>query len=170
MWVLGFGILSASACTKARAQVVPDGPPLAVPSAPPRVIVPPEEPVVAVAPPVETPPPTTATTPPRPTPPPATTTRPVGTPPAANVEPLRPAPLTTAELAEERRIREILRRAARDIARITPTRLSAAGRAQYQQSKSLAEQAEQALEDRNWVFADTLADKAATLAAELVAR
>lgn len=173
--LLAMSIALASACAKARAQVVPDGPALAVPSAPPRVIVPPAEPAVAVVAPVETPPTGTATAPvpptARPTPSgPAAAAAPAGTGSPASVEAARPSPLTTAEMAEERRIREILRRAARDIGRVTPSRLTAARRSQYEQSRSLAEQAEQALEDRNWVFADTLADKAATLAAELVGR
>jgi hypothetical protein len=64
----------------------------------------------------------------------------------------------------------VLARATRDIGRIDYRRLSNEGRAQYDQSKALSEQAEQAIKDRNWVFADTLADKAATLAAELVDR
>jgi len=64
----------------------------------------------------------------------------------------------------------ILQRSRQDIGRVTYQRLSADGRAQYDQSRSLAEQAEQAIKDRNWLFAQTLADKAATLAAALVAR
>jgi hypothetical protein len=43
-------------------------------------------------------------------------------------------------------------------------------RAQYDQSKRFTQQAEQALKDRNFVFAATLADKAAALAVELVGR
>jgi hypothetical protein len=176
-WLLGFGIcaMSASGCTKARAQTVPDGPPLAIPSPPPRIIAPAEEPqVAAVAPPVETP---TATTP---TPPPRTPPRPVPatSTPAAQPAPPAPAPAepprvtrqTAADIAEERKIRDVLQRASRDINRVDYRRLTTDGRAQYDQSKSLAEQAEQAVKDRNWVFAETLADKAATLAAELLAR
>ena len=82
----------------------------------------------------------------------------------------RLTPPTTADLAEEKRITAILQRASRDIARLTYARLTPDGRAQYDQSKSLSEQAEQAIKDRNWIFAATLADKAATLAAELVRR
>jgi hypothetical protein len=49
-------------------------------------------------------------------------------------------------------------------------RLNADARAQYDQSKRFMEQAQQALRDRNFVFAATLADKAATLAAGLSGR
>jgi hypothetical protein len=170
---------AAAGCAKARAQTVPDGPPLAVPSPPDRVIAPPEEPVLAAAPPAENLPPVAPTVPSRT----QQTTKPAAVPsaPAAVVtvpppvappvaEPPKPSPPTAADIASERSIREILRRATRDIGRITYSRLNAAGKSQYDQSKSLAEQAEEAIKDRNWVFAETLADKAATLAAELVAR
>ena len=65
-------------------------------------------------------------------------------------------------------MRDLLTRAARDLNRVDYGRLSADGRAQYQQSKRFSQQAEQALKDRNFVFATTLADKAATLATELL--
>jgi histone H3/H4 len=70
----------------------------------------------------------------------------------------------------ERSVREMLTRASRDLSRVNYTRLSADGRAQYEQSKRFSAQAEDALRERNLVFAATLADKAATLAAELLAR
>ena len=177
IWVLALGI--SAGCAKARAQTVPDGPPLAVPPPPDRVIAPPEEPVLAAVPPAESPGPVTPAVPPRPQPTakpappasaPATTTAvpPPIVPPV--VEAPKPSPPTAADLASERRIRDILRRATRDTGRVTYSRLTPAGRSQYDQSKSLSEQAEEAIKDRNWVFAETLADKAATLAAELVGR
>ena len=174
-WVLGFGILGTG-CAKARAQTVPDGPPLAVPEPPQRVIAPPEEPQIASTPPIIEPPPVatsppapprTATRPAAPAPPPAAA--PALAPPAAETP--RPLPPPSAvDLAEERRIREVLRRADRDINRVNFQRLSADGRSQYEQSKRLSEQAQEAIKDRNWVFAETLADKAATLAAALLAQ
>jgi hypothetical protein len=48
--------------------------------------------------------------------------------------------------------------------------LSVAGREQYDQAKSFGEQADEALTQRNYVFAETLADKAAKLASELSGR
>jgi hypothetical protein len=44
------------------------------------------------------------------------------------------------------------------------------GQEQYNQAKSFSEQAEVALAQRNYVFAGTLADKAAKLATELLGR
>jgi hypothetical protein len=73
-------------------------------------------------------------------------------------------------MATEGSVRELLARAARDINQVNYNRLSSEGRAQYDQSKRFSIQAEQALRERNLVFAATLADKAATLAAELLGR
>jgi hypothetical protein len=167
------------ACSKARAQTVPDGPPLAMPLPPPRVVTPMEEPLAAVPITTEVPAAAGPATPPARTPPrkadtaaaaPPQTAPAVTPAPTPVVEPPRASRPTAHELAEEKRIRGVLARATRDIGRIDYRRLSNEGRAQYDQSKALAEQAEQAVKDRNWVFADTLADKAATLAAELVDR
>jgi hypothetical protein len=65
-------------------------------------------------------------------------------------------------------VRDLLTRASRDINRVDYGKLSVDGRSQYEQSKRFSQQAEQALKDRNFVFAATLADKAATLATELL--
>jgi outer membrane biosynthesis protein TonB len=180
VYVLGIAVLGAGSltgCAKARAQTVPDSPPLTVPAPPARVIIPTEEPEVAAAPPpAETPTASAPAPPPRPTtrpaPQPQTPTEPQqATPPVASTEPPRASrPTTPTEIAEERRIRDILQRADRDINRVDTRRLTVDGRAQFDQSKRLAQQAEEAVKDRNWVFAETLADKAATLAAELLAR
>jgi hypothetical protein len=56
------------------------------------------------------------------------------------------------------------------LAQVNYKLLSVDRRAQYDQSKRFSEQAEQALKDRNLIFAATLADKAATLAAELLGK
>ena len=186
IWVLGFGIFAATAvgCAKAQASA-PAGPPLDVPSPPERVLAPVEEPVTASAPTPETPPPapvaTTPRTPPRPparraepdrpeTPPPAAAATPPATPPA--VEPpreLRPNS-PSGDAAAERDARDKLARAARDLSRVDYGKLNADARSQYDQSKRFTEQAQQALKDRNFVFASTLADKAAALAAGLAPR
>jgi hypothetical protein len=71
--------------------------------------------------------------------------------------------------AAERKVRDLLTRAARDLNRVDYGKLSVDGRSQYEQSKRFSQQAEMALKDRNVVFATTLADKAATLATELLA-
>ncbi len=187
LWVVGVGSFAAG-CAKARAESAPDGPPLEMPAPPPRVLAPvdqplpataavPELPVVEPLPPVRPPvrrpngTPTEAEA--RPDPP--------AQPPAAAQAPPEPAPTETRELraapssaapssaaSAERDVRDLLTRASRDINRVDYGRLSADGRAQYEQSKRFSQQAEQALRDRNYVFATTLADKAATLATELL--
>jgi hypothetical protein len=164
-----------AACAKARAEaIVPEGPPLQVPEPPSRVLVPVEDLVsTPLAPePEPAPVPVAPRTPPRPAaeakPQPAQP--PVAAPPPALAEPrdLRTASPTNAE--SEGNVREMLARAARDIVRVEYSRLSADGRAQYDQSRRFSAQAEQALKERNLIFAATLADKAATLAAELLGR
>lgn len=198
-WVLGVLLclaLAVSGCAKAKAKEIAEGPPLQVPEPPPRVVVPAEEliaatPVTPDAPPAPAPrtatprpanPPrrpatNTAASEPEPrqeTPPPVAAQPAPATPPPVTtpVEPqreLRPA-LSAADTAEERKIRDRLNRAANALNRVDYRRLSTDGRAQYEQSKRFSEQAEQAIKDRNYVFATTLADKAATLAAELLGR
>ena len=134
--------------------------------------------IVSAPPPAEAAPPAAATprTPPRPpvrrepdqTPPTAaapTTPQPAPEPPRE----LRPAS-PAADAAAERESRDALARAARDLGRVDYGKLNADARAQYDQSKRFMEQAQQALKDRNFVFAATLSDKAAALAAELITR
>lgn len=183
--------MSAAACAKAQAKAAPDGPPLAVPNPPPRVLAPVDEPL-ASAPPPESPPATAPRAPARPvvrrpnasvptpeqeqpkTETPAPTTPPAATAPATPpvTEPpreLRPAK-SAADPAEEQKVRVVLQRAARDLKNVDYRKLSVEGRSQYDQSKRFSDQAEDAIRDRNYVFATTLADKAAALAAELLGR
>ncbi len=180
MVFLGVGVLGVGSfvgCATARAATVPDGPPLQMPDPPERVLAPVEEPLMAATPAPEPEPPVAAAAPrtpparPAPEPKPQPTTAPVvAAPPRAPTETreLRPASPTSA--ATERSVRDMLARATRDLGRVNYGRLSADGRAQYEQSKRFSSQAEQALRERNLVFATTLADKAATLAAELLPR
>jgi type IV secretory pathway VirB10-like protein len=174
-WILGFAICLASAagCAKARAETVPDGPPLAIPPPPERVLVPVEAPApVAAQPEPEPPAPTAAAPKPAPKPaPPAPKPQPAPpvaaqAPPPTDTRQLTTSPASSA--ATERNVRDLLARAARDLGRVNYTRLSTDGRAQYDQSKRFSEQAQDALRERNFPFAQTLADKAATLAAELL--
>ena len=183
IWSLGFGIwvltvaLSAG-CAKAQAKGAPGGPPLDVPAAPARLLAPVEEPVFAEEPLPEPQP--AAAAPPRTPPRPAVRRAEPATPepvPVAVVPepaPAQPLELRTAsparDAAAEKDVRDRLARAARDLGRVDYGKLSADARTQYDQSKRFTQQAEQALKDRNFVFAATLADKAATLAAELVGR
>jgi hypothetical protein len=177
--------LFAGACAKARAAAAPDGPPLEMPDAPPRVLAPvdPPPPVVVTVP--ETPPvveqrpparpparrangnPSEADARPEPPPPAPVAAQPPPGPVPTETRELRAAPSSSAVDAE-RGVRELLTRATRDLNRVDYGKLSADGRTQYEQSKRFSQQAEQALRDRNFVFATTLADKAATLATELL--
>ena len=91
--------------------------------------------------------------------------------PVATSEPpreLRSAP-SAAAAAEERKVRDVLNRAAAELKGVNYGRLSAERKLQYDQSKRFAEQADQALKDRNVPYAMTLADKAKQLADELAA-
>jgi hypothetical protein len=171
-------LLSFTGCSaKAKAQTLPDGPPLAVPSAPAHAIVIEQ---IAEAPPPE---PEPAPEPDRPAPPkPAVTTQ--SKPPAPKPETpanqpavvpqavpeapvVRAAPAVAA--GDEVKARTLIARATTDLEkRVDYQRLSDEGKAQYNQSKRFRDEAKQALEDRNFLLAVTLADKAATLAAELV--
>jgi hypothetical protein len=182
--LVGLALLAAGtqlACAKARAQTVPDGPPLAMTAPPPRVLAPVEEPLAAApavpevpaapAPRAPAPPPprrATAASPPaepetRPEPEPVIAAQPPAADPARE---LRAAP-STADAAAERQVRDLLARAARSLGRVDYRRLSSEGRSQYDQSKRFSDQAEDALRDRNFPFAATLADKAFTLAVQL---
>jgi type IV secretory pathway VirB10-like protein len=183
VFAVGVGVLGVGsfACAKTQAKSAPEGPPLDVPAPPPRVLAPVEEPVIELEP---TPEPQPAAAPPRtpPRPPvrraePAPEPAPVIAAPTPPVEPtpveppreLRPAS-PARDAAAEKEVRDTLARAARDLTRVDYGKLSVDARAQYDQSKRFTQQAEQAVKDRNFVFAATLADKAATLAAELVGR
>jgi len=170
----------AAGCAKARAATVPDGPPLAMPLPPPRVFAPIDEPlaatpVVAGTPATEAPQ-VTPRRPPRGRPTPATPE-----PEKVEAAPLPPQPVpepprelraasAPADAEADRKVRALLALASRDLANVDYRKLSAAGREQYDQAKSFGEQADEALKQRNYVFASTLADKAAKLATELLGR
>jgi hypothetical protein len=136
--VLSLG-LALSGCAKAKAKTVAEGPPLQVPEPPPRVLAPVEEPIAATPATPESSPPAAAprttparpATPPRrptaanePTPRPETPTaeQPIAAPapsptPTEPPRELRPA-LSAADTAEERKVRDLLTRAARDLNRV----------------------------------------------------
>lgn len=182
-WVailLGVGISAASAtgCAKARAATVPDGPPLAMPAPPPRVFAPvgPEEPLAAGPVVPETPtaeaPQVPQRRPPRPRQAAAEPEKPEPSPQPAQPAPEQPRELraasTPADAEAEKKIRALLLSASRNLGNVDYQKLSVAGREQYDSAKSFGEQAGEALTLRNYVFAETLADKAAKLATELL--
>jgi hypothetical protein len=75
--------------------------------------------------------------------------------------------LGASDAEMERTVREILEGAARDLSRVDYQKLSIDEREQYETTKGFAKQAEAAVAKRNWPYAQTLADKAATLASQL---
>ena len=89
---------------------------------------------------------------PRPAPPPSLT--------------LTPSPGTEAQTVSA--IRDLMNRARRDLSRVNAGALNNDGRSQYETARRFLQQAEDALNVRNIVFAGRLADKAATMAAILV--
>jgi hypothetical protein len=150
---------------------------------PPRVITPVE--AVAVAPPPPPPAPEPAAATPtktaspaprpraadaKPDPPPAAAAQPA-TPIVSSPEPLevRSVP-SAAAAAEDRKVRDVMARAQKDLTRVSPQRLSAEGKSQYEQAKRFYEQADEALKEKNFVYAMKLAENAATLAEELAGR
>jgi hypothetical protein len=177
-------LASAAGCAKAQARTAPDGPPLDMPDPPARVIAPVDEPIASspaeMTEPAAAPPSTNrrparrpATTEPAQkseTPPAAPTEPPMPQAAPADGRPVEPAPTLRTPGSEERPIRERLTLAQSNLSRVDYSKLSTDGRSQYEQSKRFIQQAEQALKDQNFVFAQTLADKAATLAAELLDR
>ena len=179
--VIGILAGAASGCAKARAATVPDGPPLAMPLPPPRVFAPVDEevplvasPVVPDTPPVEAPqlpenrPPRRAAA----APPEREKAEPAPRPPQPAPEPPRElrAASAPADAEADRKIRALLQTASRNLDQVDYQKLSIAGKEQYENAKSFGDQAGEALTQRNYVFAETLADKAAKLASELLGR
>lgn len=166
-----------SGCVRAHAAAIPS-PPLEVPAPPPRDIeVRDVEPPPAPVPPAPVP---TAPEPARPAPArprPAEAPKPEPAPAAPkpvdeSVKPpttLQTTP-TAADAELERTIRATLARATADLQRIDARRLGAEAREQYDTASRFARQAEEAIRAKNLVFARTLADKAAALAAQLAGR
>jgi hypothetical protein len=171
----------AAGCAKARAATVPDGPPLAMPLPPPRVFSPIDEEPLAASPAVAD---TTASEAPNVSPkrqnpgtnkPPRETEKAEVAPPpvlAPAVEPARElrAASTPADAEADRKIKEMLNAARQNLDKVVYSKLSTAGKEQYDQARSFATQGDAALIQRNYVFAETLADRAAKLATELLGK
>ena len=77
---------------------------------------------------------------------------------------------TDREAEVDRKIRGTLQTATADLSRVDYRRLSPDVQVQYDTAKSFIRQADEALKSRNQVFAQTMADKAATLASQLAGR
>jgi len=172
------GILASGCGVRARAETVPDGPPLAMPSPPSRVFTPVETEPLPSAPAVPSsqdeapeavaePPPQRVVPPARPQEPP---TDPVAEQPVPGPSRELRAASTQADAEVEGKVRALLVTAQRDLALVDYRGLTAQGREQYNQAGSFVAQASEAIAQRNLVFALTLADKAAQLAAGLRGR
>jgi hypothetical protein len=178
------GGLWSAACTRVQARTVPEPPALDMPAPPPRIVevsdpgVPPPLPLPAELEP--NPPPRI-----RPNPPakaeapkpadPAKTDQPVAD--AKPEEPSKAQPTTTLQTTPaeregeiESRIRVALYKATADLGRVNYRNLGADARTQYDTAKGFIRQAEDAQRARNLDFARNLAEKAATLAAQLAGR
>jgi hypothetical protein len=176
-------VLGTSGCARAQAKAVPDVPRLDMPEPPPRtveVIDPEKLPIVPLP---EEPVTSTPSRVPR-TPPSRTESRPAepartdaAAEPARTTaeEPRTDAPtLQTTPVGQdrdmERRVRLLLTQAGTDLSRVDYRTLNADGRTQYDTAKRFISQADDAVRAKNLVFAANLADKAATLAAQLAGR
>jgi len=166
---------------RTRALVIPTT--LDMPEPPPRVV---EVREPDVPPPISLPEEPVRNTPTRPSPnrPATEPARPAQPPPAetpvdaAKPEELTPRPppaalQTTPTQREEQVERQIdakLGQALADLNRINYQNLSADGKTQYDSAKRFVSLAQQGLREKNLVFASTMADKAATMAAQLLGR
>ena len=174
--------LTSAACHRAHAKTLPESPSLEVPAVPPREVEPievetpqpvplPEEPARTPSPRLRPSPPQTPRAEQPKTEAPKTEQPPVEAP-KPEEEPAKPPALlqTTPPNTEgdlERGIRASLTRAQTDLNRIDAARLNADARVQYETAKSFIRQAEQAVKAKNLLFAKSVADKAAMIAAQL---
>ena len=171
----------ASGCGKKHVQTVADGPPFSMPPPPSRVFAPieDEEPLAASNRPEATTAPAPVVNPtakPAAKPKPAEAERPEQATPAPAVVPAPEPPreLRTAsapgDAESERKILELQKRASSTLGNVYYQGLSAARREQYEQIKGLMVEAEKAMKERNFVLAETLAEKASKLATDLLGR
>lgn len=177
-------LLAAGGCTRAQAKVVPEMPPLDVPAPPPRVVevVEPEPPPLPAEPqeqPLRVPPPrprvqtpVQRTEAPKPEPPRVEAPPPEPPRPAEESKPQGTLKTTPAgrEAQLERSIKDMLNRAMSNLNRVDYAGLNADARTQYDQARRFISQAQDAIREKNLVFAENLADKANTLAAQLSGR
>lgn len=178
---------SALGCARTHARTAPELPPLDIPAPPPRTV----EPAIVSAP--QPGPPLVEA--PRPNTPgsllsgaPAQRTEPVKPEPPKPASPAVEAPVgaeaqratqpattlqtipTQKEGEVEAAIRVQLGRAAADLNRVHYQALGDDRKVNYEEAKLYLRQAEEALREKNLLFARTVADKAATIAAQLAGR
>jgi len=178
--------LAVPGCTRAQAKVTPDMP-LEAPAPPPRDVEvadsEPPPPATLVPEPARNTPATRtrpATREPRPEAPPPTEPPKPEPPQPESPKPIEdkpPPPPTTLQTTPpsvegevERGIRASLARANSDLSRVDYRALNNDARTQYDTAKRFVQQADRALHEKNLVFAKSVADKAAALAAQLAGR
>jgi hypothetical protein len=180
-------VLLTSACTHASAKTTPEMPALQMPAPPPRDVEPTEvetpQPVPLATEPARNAPARSRPAPPapRPEPPksePPKAAEPAPAPAAEPPKPEEPArPLTTiqstpptAEGEVERGIRAALQHATADLNRVDYRALNRDARTQYDTAKRFVSQADDAMRTKDLLYAKTMAEKAATIAAQLAGR
>lgn len=166
--------LAGAACRHAPVRTVPPMPELQVPPAPPRNLETTEQQAPPPLPLVDAP--TRTVERPRVVQPSTQRERiePKPEPPAEPVRAEDQRPAATLQTATpnpdgevERRIRGLLQSAQNDLNRIDYRKLNPDPQTQYDTAKSFIRQAEVALQSKNLVLAQTMAEKAATLASQL---
>lgn len=177
--------LASGACATARAKTQPQPVALEVPLPPPRVIVPPDPEPVPSTPAATEPDNARPQKPPRrPAParpsaekvePPRTEKKVDPVPAVEAPKPAAPAAVLQQQLPAapsemERQVRDQLAQATGDLWKVDYKGLNTDARAQYDTAKRFIAEAEQALKEKNLVFAAKVAEKAAGLAASLVGR
>jgi hypothetical protein len=183
-WHRAWCVLSCAAvaggCGKKHIQTVADGPALVMPAPPSRVFAPieDEEPLASTS------QPTPPTQPPSASPPPPRAPRPRPTEERAEQPPApTPAPTPAIEVPRElraassptdadaeRKIGDLIKRASSTLGNVYYQGLSVQRRELYELAKASINDAEKAMKERNYQFAETLADKALKLATELLGR
>ena len=168
-----------AACATTRPRVTAEAPPLLiVPEPPPRIILPPDPtppPAPEETPAPASPPRARPARPPQPRPERQDPARPAETagaprPPNGQEGPApAPAPAEPADRGEGT-VRRQLGRAQEDLNRVDYAALSSTLRAQYDTAKRFITLGDQALREQNVIYAATLADKATTIAAQLLRR
>ncbi|MGE5359228.1 MAG: hypothetical protein ACM3NQ_09435 [Bacteroidales bacterium] len=169
--------IALAGCGKQRVVTEPDVPRLAPPAPPPRVVTPPEpeEPAPAAKP-AEAPASKPSRQPARVVEPPRETPKPEVPPLPAKPEVTAPAQqalqtqLPVSQEETEKQIRALNDKAKTDLKNVTYQTLSKDAKGQYDQAQRFTKQADQALHERNYVLAQRLAEKAATIAGVLLGR
>ena len=193
-WLIGVVVVAGaggSACATTHAKNAAEMPPLDMPpppartteasdAEPPAPVPLPEEPARRTPPAARRQPTPTPSPSPKPDPNKPDQAKPDTPPPVVETpkpieEPPKPPPtLQTAPIGreneEEQRIRTQLTHATNDLNRIDYRALNTDARTQYNTAKRFVTQAEDALKAKNLVFARSMADKAAALAAQLAGK